>query len=129
MSTLGFNHFNLRAPRALLDELKTFYIEVVGLSEGPRPPLVSFGYWLYAGDQCVLHLSRTRPDEVRRTDIPTTFDHVAFTCADLPAMKARLKRHNIEFTTGQVPALGITQIFIRDPAGNGIELSFAGKPE
>ena len=36
MSTLGFNHFNLRAPRALLDELKTFYIEVVGLIRRDR---------------------------------------------------------------------------------------------
>src|SRR3954452_22057381 len=127
MSMLGFNHFNLRAPRALMDELKRFYIEVVGLAEGLRPPLGNPGYWLYAGNQCVLHLSQARPDEVRHTDVATTFDHVAFTCTDLSEIKARLKRHNVEFRTGAVPALGITQIFIRDPAGNGVELSFSGE--
>lgn len=125
MSALGFNHFNLRAPSALLDELRTFYIEIVGLAEGPRPPLGTLGYWLYAGNQCVLHLSRTRPDEIRHTHLPTTFDHVAFTCTDLAGTKARLERHNILFRTGQVPSLGISQIFLQDPAGNGIELSFA----
>ena len=125
MSTIGFNHYNLHAPRELLDELKAFYCEVVGLTQGQRPPFKSFGYWLYAGDQCVLHLSQAQLDEVRHTDVATTFDHVAFTCTDRPEMEARLKQHNIPFKTGQVPALGISQLFIKDPAGNGIELSFA----
>ncbi len=127
MSAIGFNHYNLRAPRELLDELKTFYCEIVGLTQGQRPPFGSFGYWLYAGNQCVLHLSEARPDEVRHIDVATTFDHVAFTCTDQPDMEARLKQYNIPFKTGQVPSLGISQLFIKDPAGNGIELSFAEK--
>jgi glyoxylase I family protein len=125
MSVIGFNHFNLRAPRELLDELKEFYCEVVGLTEGHRPPFEGFGYWLYAGDQCLLHLSETRPDEVRHTDVTTTFDHVAFTCTGRPQMEAHLKQRNIPFRAGEVPALGISQLFIKDPAGNRIELSFA----
>ena len=125
MSTIGFNHYNLRGPRELIDELKDFYCEIVGLAQGQRPSFESFGYWLYAGEQCVLHLSQARPDEVRLTHIATTFDHVAFTCTDRPEMEARLKRHNVEFRRGQVPSLGIAQLFFKDPAGNGIELSFA----
>jgi glyoxylase I family protein len=125
MSTIGFNHYNLRAPRELMDVLKDFYCEMVGLAQGHRPSFESFGYWLYAGDQCVLHLSQARPDEVRLTHIATTFDHVAFTCTDRSEMEAHLKQHNIGFRRGQVPSLGIVQLFFKDPAGNGIELSFA----
>lgn len=128
MSTVGFNHYNLRAPRELMDKLKAFYCDIVGLTEGQRPPFESFGYWLYAGDQCVLHLSQAKPDEVRLTHVTTTFDHVAFTCTNRTEMEARLRQHNIEFRTGQVPALGITQLFFKDPAGNGLELSFAEGP-
>jgi catechol-2,3-dioxygenase len=125
MSTIGFNHYNLRAPRELINELKDFYCEIVGLAQGQRPSFESFGYWLYAGDQCVLHLSQARPDEVRLTHIATTFDHVAFTCTDRPETEEHLKQHNVEFRRGQIPSLGITQLFFKDPAGNGIELSFA----
>ena len=112
-----------------MDELKTFYCEVVGLTQGQRPPFDSFGYWLYAGDQCLLHLSQAHPDEVRLTHVVTTFDHVAFNCTGRTEMEERLKRHNIEFRTGRVPTLGITQLFFDDPAGNGIELSFAEEQE
>jgi glyoxylase I family protein len=126
MSAVAFNHYNLRAPRELLDELRNFYCEIVGLVQGQRPPFESYGYWLYVGDQCVLHLSQAAPDEVRRTDIATTFDHVAFTCTDRVQMEARLKQRNIPFRAGRVPALGISQLFIKDPAGNRVELSFAG---
>lgn len=124
MNVKGFNHLNLRAPRELIDTLRTFYCEVVGLVEGPRPALGSFGYWLYANGQCLLHLSEARPGEVRRTHVATTFDHVAFTCMGRPEMEQRLKQRNIEFTKGEVLSLGISQLFLQDPAGNGIELSF-----
>ena len=41
MPTLGFSHYNLRAPLALVEELRGFYCDVVGLSVGPRPPAYS----------------------------------------------------------------------------------------
>lgn len=129
MSVLGFNHYNLRAPRELMDKLKAFYCEVIGLTQGQRPPLNSFGYWLYAGDQCLLHLSQAHPDEVRLTHMATTFDHVAFSCTGRAQMQDRLKRHDILFRISEVPMLGITQLFFEDPAGNGIELSFTERDD
>jgi glyoxylase I family protein len=124
MAAIAFNHYNLRAPRELMDRLRDFYCSIVGLQQGKRPNLGSFGYWLYAGRDCVLHLSEARADESRLTHTSTTFDHVAFTCTDRTAMEAILDRHNIPFSRGQVAELGIHQLFLQDPAGNGVELSF-----
>jgi catechol-2,3-dioxygenase len=124
MSVIGLDHFNLRAPRPLLEQLKEFYCVVLGLSQGERPPLRSAGYWLYAGTVCILHLSEAARDEERSAPGSTTFDHIALTCTDCPEMEARLKRNNIAFRVGTVPVLGIIQLFLQDPAGNGVELSF-----
>ena len=44
MGVLAFNHFNLRAPKPLLEEVRTFYVDVVGLAEGFRPAVP--GPWL-----------------------------------------------------------------------------------
>lgn len=125
MPVAGLNHFNLRAPRTLLDELRRFYVEVIGLQEGPRPPFRSHGYWLYAQDRDILHLTEAQADETRATHVATTLDHVAFTCIDPQAMQARLQRHGIAYLTDGVPLTAQQQIFLRDPAGNGIELNFA----
>jgi glyoxylase I family protein len=125
MATIGLNHYNLRAPRELLNKLREFYCEVVGLELGQRPPLAGSGYWLYASGQDILHLSQTQPGEVRVTQVATTFDHVAFTCTERPEMEARLKRHNILFETAHMPLTGKVQLFFKDPAGNGVELNFA----
>jgi catechol-2,3-dioxygenase len=126
MPVLGFSHYNLRAPRQVLDGLREFYVEVVGLQAGPRPPFRSFGYWLYAGGEPVLHLSETSPGEFRSGQGgTTTFDHAAFRCSDLPATEARLAAHGIAFERAEVPTTGIVQLFFSDPAGNGVELGFA----
>jgi catechol 2,3-dioxygenase-like lactoylglutathione lyase family enzyme len=121
----GFNHYNLRAPRALLDELKDFYCDVLGLTLGERPAFRSFGYWLYAGDRDILHLSETTPGEVRATHVATTFDHVAFTCTDPGGMEEILVDRRIEFGERCIDQTGTKQIFFRDPAGNGVELNFS----
>jgi extradiol dioxygenase family protein len=125
LAVSGFNHYNLRAPRELLDQLRTFYCEVVGLQVGARPAFRSFGYWLYAGEKDVLHLSEASSDEVRQTGVLTTFDHVAFTCTDADETEKKLAQQGIDYNVRLVAATGIKQIFFRDPAGNGVEFNFA----
>lgn len=129
MSITGFNHFNLRARRQLLDDLRQFYVAVVGLTPGARPPLKSFGYWLYAGNQAILHLSEAAPNEERSTNVVSTMDHVAFACTDMVAALARLQQHNVPYRTGEVPVSGERQLFFRDPAGNGVELNCPRTPD
>jgi glyoxylase I family protein len=121
----GFDHYNLRASRAVLDELREFYCSVVGLTEGERPPFKSFGYWLYAGGRPVLHLSQARADEARIPGAPSTFGHAAFDCTGRADYERRLAERGIQFRSAQVPLLGQVQLFFLDPAGNGVELSFA----
>jgi catechol-2,3-dioxygenase len=125
MKNLGFNHYNLRAPRALLESLRVFYCDVVGLGVGHRPPMASFGYWLYAGDSGVLHLSEAATSEQRGQAVAGTFDHVAFTCTDCAGFEASLKRHGVAYRLARVAQTGQVQLFFKDPAGNGVELNFA----
>ena len=124
MAITGIAHYNFRARRDLLDSLRDFYVVVVGLQPGPRPAFGSFGYWLYAGDQDLLHLSEEASEDSRRIGRDLTFDHVAFECTDWPAHERRLKSNAVEFDIDRVPGSGRLQVFFRDPAGNGIELIF-----
>ncbi|MBS0589880.1 MAG: diguanylate cyclase [Proteobacteria bacterium] len=124
MPALSLGHYNIRAPHGLLEDLRDFYCATVGLCIGPRPAFRSHGYWLYAGDNDVLHLSQTRAGEEREVGVVPTFDHVAFLCSDFSAMRAKLVAEGIAHSVDTVPLTGQRQIFFRDPAGNGIELNF-----
>jgi catechol 2,3-dioxygenase-like lactoylglutathione lyase family enzyme len=124
MPITGFSHYNLRAPRELLDALCRFYCEVVGLRRGDRPPFTNYGHWLYAGDRAVLHLSETRDGEIRSAEAKNTFDHAAFDCTGRDEVEQHLARHGIRYRTAHVPQTGVVQLFFSDPAGNGVELNF-----
>ena len=124
MPVHGFDHYNLRAPRAVLDELCAFYREVVGLTVGERPLFRRFGYWLYAGGRPVLHLSEADDDEARSLTATNTFAHAAFNCTDRAEFERRLAQRSIPYRVAQVPQLGLVQLFFHDPAGNGVELQF-----
>ncbi len=124
MTVNGFDHYNLRAARPVLDELCKFYRDVVGLTVGDRPPFRRPGYWLYAGDRAVLHLSETDDGEQRSRTAVNTFAHAAFNCTGRAEFERRLKALGIPYRTAQVPLLNIVQLFFHDPAGNGVELQF-----
>jgi catechol-2,3-dioxygenase len=126
MPVQSFNHFNLRADRELLGKLRDFYVDVVGLKVGPRPAFNFNGYWLYIGDLAVLHL-------VEASDAPGagharhgTFDHVAFSCSGLADFEAHMRRAAVAYRRTEIPGSDIVQLFVQDPAGNGVELNFAG---
>ncbi|MEO3692967.1 VOC family protein [Roseateles paludis] len=123
---LSLNHINLRAPKPLLDVLRDFYRDVLGLQPGPRPPFDTPGYWLYAGGQPVLHLAEQRADETPRVPAtaPGVFDHTAFTASDPDATAAVLRQHGVSFEVSLSELTRQHQFFFADPAGNLIELNF-----
>ena len=124
MPVTGFDHYNLRADRPVLEQLRDFYRDVVGLTVGDRPPFRSFGYWLYSGGRPVLHLSLAAHGEERPGTAVNTFSHAAFNCTGRVEFERRLKALGIPYRTASVPLLNIAQLFFHDPAGNGVELQF-----
>ena len=124
MAVIAFNHFNLRAERDLLEKLRAFYVDVAGLRVGQRPPFNFHGYWLYIGDQAVLHLVDDAAAPKAGDPKIGTFDHVAFTCADMPAFERRLQAFGVPYRRAVVPGRAQAQLFVADPAGNGVEFTF-----
>jgi catechol 2,3-dioxygenase-like lactoylglutathione lyase family enzyme len=124
----GLNHINLRAPRELLATLRDFYCDVVGLREGPRPAFGSHGWWLYAGDVAVVHLSEQHAGESprggARAAAAGTFDHTAFSAVDPEAAAATLRENGVDFRVDRNTVTRQHQFFFVDPAGNGVELNF-----
>ena len=124
MKVHGIDHFNVRASREMLERTRQFYCDVIGLVVGDRPPFEESGYWLYAGEHAVVHLSQARDTERLATDVATTLNHVAFACQGRTEFEQRLTDFGIDYRTAEVPATSVSQIFTNDPAGTGIELSF-----
>ncbi len=124
MSIQGIAHYTFRVEAGLMETLRDFYVTVVGLSIGPRPPFTFDGYWLYAGGRDVLHLAEQRGNDPRRAGCDLTFDHVALEASDWPAQRALLERHGIAYRQSLVPGTESLQVFFSDPAQNGVELIF-----
>ena len=123
----GIDHYNLRSDEKMIETLKDFYINIVGLKLGHRPPFKSKGYWLYAKEKDVLHLSSSKDNVKNLTNVNSTLDHVSFSASDKVFFTETLERNNIFFKERYIPEINIEQLFFKDPAGNGIELIFLDK--
>jgi len=121
------DHINIRAPKQLVEQVREFYCGVLGFETGPRPGFSSPGYWLYVENQPLVHLS-IDPDSTvgeRRGHL----DHIAFRAKDPEALRTRLEGSGISYRRCRIPELGLTQFFLRDPAGNGLEINFPERDE
>ena len=124
MPILEINHYNLRGTPDVMERLRDWYRDTVGLEVGDRPPFRFGGYWLYAKGRPILHLSEQGPGETHPIPTAGTFDHVAFTCDDFEAMRGKLDALGETYRVADVPLTHTRQIFLRDPGGNGVELNF-----
>jgi catechol 2,3-dioxygenase-like lactoylglutathione lyase family enzyme len=121
----GLDHVNLRVPPELLEPVRAFYINLVGLRDGPRPPVLSgsHGYWLYAGTAAVVHLSVGNVDGLKSQG-NGFFSHLAFACTDLAATRERLDAAGIIHRMQVLDDGAQVQVFVVDPAGITVELNF-----
>jgi catechol 2,3-dioxygenase-like lactoylglutathione lyase family enzyme len=113
------NHFTVLAKN--LAETRSFYVELLGLSEGPRPPLGFPGAWLYTGGRAVLHVvgGRELP-----SDPKGVLDHMAFSATGLAEIAERLRAAKVPFDLFRQPDSRIWQLFFFDPNGARVELDF-----
>ncbi len=126
MGLQGLHHYTIRPVD--LEATRAFYVDVLGLEVGYRPPLSFPGYWLYTGGQPTVHLIGPRDSEAGqapRQPAPTgLLDHIAFACNGLSGMKDRLARGAVVYEERVVPRDRQTQLFLRDPNGIMVELNY-----
>ena len=120
---LSINHIQLVAEKDLVIQLRDFYCNVVGLTEGFRPAFERFGFWLYIGDKDVLHIITPKKGDERSLQ-KSSFDHVAFRTGNYQSVLKKIESLNIYFEEKPIPGTTAHQIFLRDPAGNRVELNF-----
>jgi catechol 2,3-dioxygenase-like lactoylglutathione lyase family enzyme len=96
----------------------TFYRDVLGLDDKPRPEIPGIaGHWHAVGDQ-ELHLVGAPP---RGSSIDSTGNHYCVCVDDLDAAIVELDDRGIAYERA-LQGEGTVQIWITDPAGNTIEL-------
>lgn len=98
-----------------VQEARAFYVDLLELSEIPRPDFGFPGLWLDLGDQ-QLHLFQS-------DDSPAHGQHFAFEVEDIESTLSDLAERGVK-PVGRldIPGAG-RQAFIRDPFGNMIEIN------
>jgi len=128
MRVTHIDHYNIRLRPSDLAAVRNFYVDGLGLTEGPRPNFGFPGYWLYGGaEAAILHLAATLPETaepISQAKPTGQFDHIALKATGLESAKRRLQAMGIQFEARPVPGWRLMQLFLVDPAGLKVELTF-----
>ncbi|MEO8134700.1 MAG: VOC family protein [Betaproteobacteria bacterium] len=128
MRVTHIDHYNIRLRPSDLPAVRDFYVNALGLTEGPRPNFTFPGYWLYGGaEAAILHLAATLPEsaEPLSADKPTgQFDHISLKASGMAEARVRLQEFGIPFDERPVVGWRLMQLFLTDPAGLKVELTF-----
>jgi catechol 2,3-dioxygenase-like lactoylglutathione lyase family enzyme len=105
-----------------LEGTRAFLEAVLGLRPGFRPDFGFPGYWLYAGDEPIVHLVPGNGGSVDRRG--ETIDHAGFRLEDYDGQRRKLDGLGIDYSTMNLPDLGERRLFVRTPTGILLELVF-----
>ena len=113
---MRFDHVNIHARDQ--GAMRDFFIALLGLKVGWRPGFDFPGYWLYLGDQAIIHL------QDRKTGLgPGWVDHICFgPFGDPDTKRAELKALGFPFVETRLPDTEIFQFFVTGPEGIKVEL-------
>lgn len=116
MRVYGLDHVQLAIPRGEEDRARTFYRDVLGLTEVPKPENLAKrgGVW-FQGGSLQLHLGVE--DDFR----PARKAHPALLVEGLAELAAACEAGGYEITYDEQPA-GYYHAYVADPFGNRIEL-------
>jgi catechol 2,3-dioxygenase-like lactoylglutathione lyase family enzyme len=137
------DHYNIRTFD--IEATVAFYVEILGLRDGPFGAPRAMGAWLYdTTDRPVVHLISIDPENpepaltrIRRRldglegDLGRdslrgggAIDHVAFECSDYEDVLTTIQARGLPYRENYVPSLRLRQVFLNDPNGVTLELNF-----
>ena len=115
------DHMTIRCRQQDLPAMEHFYGTVMGLKVGKRPDFAFPGLWFYLDDTAVVHIA------ARLDALPAekgAYDHVSFKSRDIEGTRQHLRALGVSFDEAPVPGFPLHQIFMNDPAGAKVELTF-----
>ena len=120
LGILGIDHVQIAVPKALEDDCLNFYRSALALPEIEKPEHLKArgGAWFQIGS-VQMHVG------IDPEPSPKSKRHLCFLVADLAAAKAAVLAGGIAIED-EGRAEGLIRFFVRDPAGNRIEIGQRG---
>jgi len=114
---LAVDHIQLAIPEGAEDQARTFYVDILGFTEIPKPAALAKrgGAWFQSGG-VQLHLRVDHDFHAARKA------HPAFIVDDLDTLLETVQRAGYEWDLSQPELEGYKRAHIYDPFGNRIEL-------
>jgi catechol 2,3-dioxygenase-like lactoylglutathione lyase family enzyme len=123
---------------------RDWFCENLGFRNGDHPEFGFPVYWLYIGEQDVVHIGQARHSAHQDTYLSTPgdqagqdysaagapgsgrIDHVCFNCDGMLDFIERLTRNGVEFSERKAHNSNLYQLFMREPVnGIKVELNFS----
>ena len=127
--------FHIAMKTASLERSLTFFKGVLGLKEVARPDFGYPGAWLACpglSGGAIVHLYAGGPalgtDGLVQTG-SAAIDHISLACSGFHAFRACFADHNLPWREFLVPGTTLWQLFVYDPSGVQMELTFEGTLE
>ena len=125
MPVRALHHFTIRCTPDELPPLVDFYTRVMRLTVGARPAIPAPGTWLYAEGEPIVHLYAhlASPDPAVEP-VTGPVDHISFRSRGLQEMREHLGALGVPFAEAPIPGWRLHQLFLHDPRGLKIEMTF-----
>ena len=127
------------------ERTRDWWCEALGFRSGDHPEFGFPVYWLYIGEQDVVHIGKRQhsADQARYLAAPDgaagrqeaveqylpgsgRIDHVCFNCEDIEEAVTRLNQAGVRFNERQANGQALYQLFFHEPInGIKIELNFS----
>ncbi|HET9019285.1 MAG TPA: VOC family protein [Acetobacteraceae bacterium] len=116
-----------------LDATVRFYRDVIGLVQAKRPDFGYPGAWLAVpGGEAIIHIYAGGPAlgrEGRAPEGTAAIDHVSITASGYHDYITRFRALGLDWREFAVPGTSLWQLFLYDPSGVQLELTFDGSRE
>ncbi|MFL9815883.1 VOC family protein [Tolypothrix campylonemoides VB511288_2] len=109
----------MTSPAEKEDAMLFFYSQVLGLTKIPKPPEIkAFGGAWYSLGETQIHISLEK-----NPSNETSRRHICYQVYNLNAFEEHLRGYGIEILPDGNPIPECRRFFLRDPAGNRIEIA------